>query len=272
MRAAASHAAEQAGRLNPSCWPPAEIGQHQRAHRIALTRIGLGRARRRTDAALEPEAGHAASAPPNPAPNTLAALRQACSWCASATACAWISLGASLHSNTSGLTVGQARPIWGLEPMAWRICALATAPTANVLVSAMGVSSTPGSSTWIRPQLLPKPLGTVAAAGTLFAKRVAFVRPHDGHAGLPRTLRQREIPTVAPGIADRIKFARRQHADARRSSCSIAFVRVANALEVRKGRRALRPTGAAQYGSAAPCPYCGRSWDPARRAGRRPAD
>lgn len=110
---------------------------------------------------------------PRPAPtDPLATLVLAASYaslkCCSPTANAWISFRyPSLHSNTSGLTVGHSRPMPGLARMAARICACATAPTPKVLVSAIGVSSVPSSSTCTRPTLLPKPLITDAAAGTL---------------------------------------------------------------------------------------------------------
>ena len=58
----------------------------------------------------------------------------------------------------------------GCAAMAARIWAVAISPTEKVFVSAIGVSSTPSSFTWIRPTLLPKPLMTTAAAGTFSAK------------------------------------------------------------------------------------------------------
>jgi hypothetical protein len=72
-----------------------------------------------------------------------------------------------LHSNTKGLTVDHSRPICGFARMAARICACATAATPNVLVNAIGVSSVPSSSTCTSPMLLPNPLITDDAAGTL---------------------------------------------------------------------------------------------------------
>ena len=62
---------------------------------------------------------------------------------------------ASLHSNTSGFTVVVVRAMPGLAAIALRICAVATVPTAKVLVSAIGVSSTPSSFSCSRPTLLP---------------------------------------------------------------------------------------------------------------------
>src|SRR5512143_2120687 len=77
---------------------------------------------------------------------------------------------ASLHSNTSGLTDVVVRAMPGFAATAARICAVATVPTENVLVSAIGVSRTPSSPTWRSPTLLPKPLTTAAAAGTFSRK------------------------------------------------------------------------------------------------------
>lgn len=74
----------------------------------------------------------------------------------------------SLHSSTSGLTVGNALPVSGLASMHWRICAWAMALTEKVLVNAIGVSSCPNSANCTRPTLLPKPLITAAPAGTLW--------------------------------------------------------------------------------------------------------
>ena len=75
------------------------------------------------------------------------------------------------------------RPMSGLAAIARRISALAQVPTAKVLVSRIGVSSTPSSFTCIRPMLLPNPFSTTAAATRLVAEQVAVMRQDRGDAG-----------------------------------------------------------------------------------------
>ena len=104
-------------------------------------------------------------APTAPTAKSSAAAAMAASTSASVTAIAWMSFRKpSLHSSTTALTVAVCRPVSGSAAMARRISALAQVPTAKVLVSRIGVSSTPSSLTCIRPTLLPKPFSTTAAA------------------------------------------------------------------------------------------------------------
>ena len=63
--------------------------------------------------------------------------------------------------------MAHSRPISGWAATACWISAWTKAPTEKVLVSAMGVSSTPSSWTWTSPVLFPKPFTTETAAGTL---------------------------------------------------------------------------------------------------------
>ncbi len=77
-----------------------------------------------------------------------------------------MSLRAVVALEDEGFTVGNSRPMPGLTASAARIWAAATAGTPKVLVSAIGVSIRPSSSSCIRPIDLPKPFSTAAAAGT----------------------------------------------------------------------------------------------------------
>ncbi len=121
---------------------------------------------------------------------------------ASVTASACMSLTRpSLHSRTSGLTVGRLRPISGFCAIARRISATVQAATPNVLVKRIGVSMRPSSASCIRPALLPKPLSTARPAGTGLRNR----SPSCGKIAVTpvRAVFSRWVrcPTVTPGTS-----------------------------------------------------------------------
>ena len=76
----------------------------------------------------------------------------------------------SFVSPTTGFMVpGRSRPSRSASRSAWVTSASATRPTQRVLVSAMGVSRQPSSSSCTSPHVFPKPLSTCAAATGLRA-------------------------------------------------------------------------------------------------------
>ncbi len=79
----------------------------------------------------------------------------------------------SLHSPTTALTVPVVVPISGLCFKLYSMSPSMAAGTLSVLVTAIGVSSTPSSSICVTPAALPKPLITYTAASTFRRKMLS---------------------------------------------------------------------------------------------------
>ena len=82
----------------------------------------------------------------------------------------------SSHSPTSGMTTSSSVPIFGKRLVIHLTAASETFPTAIVLVSRIGVSRRPHSTTWVRPETSPAPLRTKLPASTRFRNTSALGR------------------------------------------------------------------------------------------------
>ena len=141
-------------------------------------------------------------APTSPNPKSTRASANAAKTCSARTArCAMSFSPPSLHSATTGLTLRSAMPSASHRRAIYSTIASWTRPTFSVFVSAIGVSSVPSSSICTSPAVLPKPLSTYDAAGSLFTNGLSAQGSTTVTPVLCVLVSTVQCPTVTPGTS-----------------------------------------------------------------------